>query len=84
MFVTTGIAEGYMHQIISQLRKDFIPTVKTAWISGLLMMPLQFLLFRFLPLSLRVLGVNIIDIFWEAYISFMVHRRRTKNKQQQH
>jgi hypothetical protein len=83
MFVTTGIAEGYMHQIIPQLRRDFIPTVKTAWISGLLMMPLQFLLFRFLPLSLRVLGVNIIDIFWEAYISYMVHRRRTKNKEQQ-
>ena len=76
MFVTTGITEGYVREIIPQFRKDFMPTLKMGWATGLCLVPIQFLLFRFFPLSLRVLGVNIIDIFWEAYISYMVHRRR--------
>ena len=76
MFFTTGIAEGHIHEIIPQFRKDFVPTLKMGWFAGLCLLPIQFLLFRFFPLSLRVLGVNIIDIFWEAYVSYMVHRRR--------
>ncbi len=76
MFVTTGIAEGYVHEIIPQFKKDFVPTLLTGWVTGLSLLPIQFLLFRFFPLSLRVLGVNIIDVFWEAYVSYMVHRRR--------
>ena len=76
MFVTTGIAEGYANEIIPQFKQDFVPTLKTGWLTGLCLLPVQFLLFRFFPLSLRVLGVNIIDVFWEAYISYMVHRRR--------
>lgn len=74
--VTTGIAEGYIREIIPQFRKDFLPTLKVGWVTGMCLIPVQFVLFRFFPLSLRVLGVNIIDVFWEAYISFMVHRRR--------
>ena len=76
MFVTTGIAEGYANEIIPQFKQDFVPTLKTGWLTGLCLLPVQFLPFRFFPLSLRVLGVNIIDVFWEAYISYMVHRRR--------
>lgn len=76
MFVTTGIVEGYANEIIPQFKQDFMPTLKTGWLTGLCLLPVQFLLFRFFPLSLRVLGVNIIDVFWEAYISYMVHRRR--------
>jgi hypothetical protein len=75
-FVTTGIAEGYIREIIPQFRKDFLPTLKIGWVTGMCLLPVQFVLFRFFPLSLRVLGVNMIDVFWEAYISFMVHRRR--------
>jgi hypothetical protein len=77
-FVTTGIAEGYVREIIPQFRKDFVPTLKMGWVTGLFLLPIQFLLFRFFPLSLRVLGVNCIDLFWEAYISYMVHRRRRR------
>lgn len=76
MFVTTGVAEGYTRQIIPQFRKDFFNTIKAGWVTSLLLMPLEFVCFRFLPLNFRVLGMNIIDIFWEAIISFMVHRRR--------
>uniref|UniRef100_A0A7S4AQV4 Uncharacterized protein n=1 Tax=Pseudo-nitzschia australis TaxID=44445 RepID=A0A7S4AQV4_9STRA len=76
MFVSTGIAEGYVREIIPQFRKDFFPTLRMGWLAGICLLPVQFLLFRFFPLSLRVLGVNIIDIFWGAYVSYMVHRRR--------
>ena len=75
-FVTTGMAEGYIREIIPQLRQDFFPTLRMGWMTGLCLLPVQFLLFRFFPLSLRVLGVNIIDSFYEAYVSYMVHRRR--------
>jgi hypothetical protein len=75
-FVTTGVAEGYSHQIIPQLRKDYFATIKASWATSLGLMPLEFVCFRFLPLSFRVLGMNFIDIFWEALISFMIHRRR--------
>ncbi|VEU35359.1 unnamed protein product [Pseudo-nitzschia multistriata] len=81
MFVTTGIAEGYVQEIIPQFKKDFFPTLRTGWIAGICLLPVQFLIFRFLPLSLRVLGVNIIDMFWGAYVSYMVHRRRQKPQQ---
>jgi hypothetical protein len=75
-FVTTGVAEGYSRQIIPQLRNDYVATVKASWATSLGLMPLEFVCFRFLPLSFRVLGMNFIDIFWEALISYMVHRRR--------
>lgn len=75
-FISTGIAEGYIRELVPQFRKDFLPTLKTGWLTGLCLVPVQSFLFRFLPLSLRVLGTNIIDIFWEAYTSYMVHRRR--------
>lgn len=77
MFVSTGIGEGYyLHQILSQCRKDYIPAVKTMWKTSFVLMPLEFCLFRFLPLSLRVLGMNFIEILWDAIVSFMIHKRR--------
>ena len=76
MFISTGIGEGYTKQLIPQFKKDFVPAVKTSWKTSIFLMPLEFCLFRFLPLSLRVLGMNIIDIIWEAMVSYMIHRRR--------
>ncbi|KAL3916782.1 MAG: hypothetical protein SGILL_005022, partial [Bacillariaceae sp.] len=83
MFVTTGVAEGYTRQIIPQFRKDYFNTIKAGWVTSLLLMPLEFVCFRFLPLNFRVLGMNVIDIFWEAIISFMVHRRRRMSNTQE-
>ncbi len=75
-FASTGIAEGFIQELPAQFRKDFVPTLTMGWVTGLCLIPVQFCLFRFLPLSLRVLGVNCIDVFWEAYVSYMIHRRR--------
>mmetsp|Transcript_25755 Transcript_25755/g.46463 ORF Transcript_25755/g.46463 Transcript_25755/m.46463 type:complete len:220 (-) Transcript_25755:111-770(-) len=77
MFISTGIGEGYyMNQIVTQCKKDYFPTVKTMWKTSFLLMPLEFCLFRFLPLSLRVLGINMMDIIWDAIVSYMIHKRR--------
>ena len=75
-FISTGIAEGFIRELPAQFRKDFVPTLTMGWVTGLCLIPIQFCLFRFMPLSLRVLGVNCIDVFWEAYVSYMIHRRR--------
>ena len=80
MFVSTGIGEGYyMNQIVSQCKKDYIPAVKTMWKASFLLMPLEFCMFRFLPLSLRVLGMNFVEIIWDALVSFMIHKCRKKD-----
>lgn len=77
MFVTTGLGEGYApRQILSQLRKDYLPSVKTMWKAGFVLMPLEFCMFRYLPLSLRVLGMNFVEIAWDALVSYMIHKRR--------
>lgn len=77
MFISTGIGEGYyMKQIASEFRKDYVPAVKTMWKAGLVLMPLEFCMFRFLPLSLRVLGMNMIEILWDSMVSFVIHKHR--------
>lgn len=77
MFVTTGLGEGYkMRDIAKQFRKDYVGAVKTSWSTSVLLMPLEFVLFRFFPLNVRVLGMNMIDIVWEGMMSYLVHKRR--------
>lgn len=77
-FVTTGFAEGYAQQILSQFREDYPAAVKASWATSFCFMPLQFLIFRFLPLQFRVLGINLIDIAWEAMVSYIIHQRLRK------
>jgi len=80
MFISTGIGEGYyMNQIVPQFRRDYVPTVKTMWKTSFVLMPLEFCLFRFLPLSLRVLGMNLVEIIWDTIASYMIHRNRKKD-----
>jgi len=77
-FFYTGLVEGLSvrRDIIPQLRKDYIPAVKAGFLSSIGLMPLEFLIFRFLPLSIRSFAVNFLDIIWCAVISFMTHRSR--------
>lgn len=76
-FFTTGLMEGLsLQHLLPQFRTVYIPSLKASWVTSLLMSPLQFSCFRFLPLSVRVLSVNILDVIWDAVISFMTHRSR--------
>jgi len=77
-FITTAIGEGYMKDLPRQLRKDFIPTVKAGWATSFFLLPIEFVCFRFLPVSLRVLGMNLVDVVWETMVSFAMHRNRSQ------
>ncbi len=76
VFVMTGIVctnllEG--KQVIPNLRRVYWPTLKASIMTCGLLAPLQFLSFRFLPLSLRVLSVNAVDLIWNGVVSFVSH-----------
>lgn len=78
MIVTTGIFEGQSlsEQVVPQLTTDFLPALTAAWATSFMMCPVQLLCFRFLPVSLRVLAMNVQDIFWNAIVSYMAHKGR--------
>lgn len=83
MFISTGIGEGYyLNQIIPQFKRDYVPAVKTMWKTSFILMPLEFCMFRFLPLRLRVLGMNLVEIVWDALVSFMIHKQRRQGEMQ--
>lgn len=76
MMIFTGILEGKMHQIPKEFQRDLFPAIKASWVANLLFSPLQFLVFKFVPIKLRVLAINVQDILWNAVVSFMAHRSR--------
>ncbi|KAL7562183.1 hypothetical protein ACA910_013442 [Epithemia clementina (nom. ined.)] len=76
-FWMTGLFEGFsIQQILSQFRRDYVATIKAGGLTSFLVMPVELICFRFLPLSFRVLAVNFIDIVWDGVISYMAHRSR--------
>jgi hypothetical protein len=85
MFFTTGLGEGYsLRNIWNQFRNDYTGAVRTSWATSVLLMPIEFILFRFFPLRVRVLGMNLIDIVWEGMMSYLVHRRRNVGDSNEH
>jgi Mpv17 / PMP22 family len=75
--VLTGVLEGIPnHVLMDQFRTDYFGTLRASWITSALLFPLQFCMFRFLPLRLRVLAVNFLDVIWDAVLSFNAHRSR--------
>lgn len=77
-FIMTGLLEGYRLRgdIWPQIQTDYGPTLRASWVTSLLLMPLEFVCFRFLPVTFRTLAMNITDIIWGTVISFMAHRSR--------
>ena len=77
-FIVTGKMEGYSFRqhIIPQFRRDYTSTLKASWATSLMLMPLGFVCFRFLPVTLRTLFMNLTDVIWDAIVSFMTHRNR--------
>jgi hypothetical protein len=76
-FFTTGLMEGItVHDLLQQFYSTYIPSLHASWITSILLCPIQLSCFCYLPLSFRVLSVNIIDVVWDAVLSFMTHRNR--------
>ena len=44
------------------MRSVYLPTLRASVLTSSALMPLQFLSFRFLPVQLRVLSVNAVDL----------------------
>ena len=77
IMITTGLLEGRQSTIIHELKHDLIPALKVSWrVSILGYIPAQLLSFHFLPIKLRVLAVNILDVIWVTAISYVTHRNR--------
>ena len=76
LMVTTAILEGKAKRIPRELRTEYLDGVKAAWASSLCFAPMQCALFRYVPISLRVLAMNVQDIVWNASVSYVAHRNR--------
>lgn len=55
--------------------REYWPAVRGAWAVSLVFSPLQYVTFRFMPLELRVLSVNICDLAWTSVLSYFSHKR---------
>jgi hypothetical protein len=79
--IGTGLLEGYKFRqdIVPQLKRDYAPTLKAGWATSVTLMPLVFLCFRFLPLTLRTVAMNLTDVVWGGIVYFMAHRSRQKS-----
>jgi hypothetical protein len=77
--VSSGLLEGYSleNEIVPQMQKDYIPAWKASLATSTLMAPIEFVAFKYLPLSLRTFAVNVSDIVWGAVMSHMAHRSRS-------
>lgn len=73
--LATGVFEGHAFRkhVLPHARKVYLPTLKASVTTSGLLMPVQFLSFRFLPVQLRVLSVNAVDLIWTAVVSFVSH-----------
>jgi len=77
LMITTGVMEGRASGIPNELRYDFIPAVKVSMRTSVMgLAPIQLLSFHFLPMKLRVLAVNVLDVVWVTVMSYVTHRNR--------
>lgn len=79
-FFFVAIAEGHIKELVSIFQKDFFATVKASWCTSVVLIPVEFICFRYLSVSFRVLAMNFVDIIWGAIVSFVAHRSRRKVK----
>ena len=75
--IVTGWMEGYTYrQIVSQMKRDYKSTLTASWVTSIGLFPIQFFSFRFLPVTLRVLAINCVDVIWDTVVSYFAHRNR--------
>jgi len=70
-----GVFEGHSltNYVLPNLNRTYFAALRAALITNISFAPVEFLSFRFLPLSLRVLSVNGVDLVWNGVVSFASH-----------
>jgi hypothetical protein len=76
MMIVTALVEGHGENLAEELEEEYMRNVKASWMAALGLAPFQFLAFRFLPVTWRVLAVNLQDIVWVMVMSYVTHRTR--------
>jgi hypothetical protein len=73
--VFTGLLEGHSlrRYVLPNLRDVYLSTYLASVVTSAALLPIQFLSFRYLPVQLRVLSVNALDLVWTAVVSFVSH-----------
>ncbi|KAL7549452.1 hypothetical protein ACHAWF_012719 [Thalassiosira exigua] len=59
----------------SSMKENVLPAILSSWKLSIFIIPVEFVLFRYFPLRLRALGMNFIDLVWEAVVSFALHQK---------
>lgn len=57
--------------IVAQIQRDFVPTMKLTW---MIFPVFQVISFGFLPKKMRVLVLNVVDLGYTAALSYIKHR----------
>mmetsp|Transcript_6915 Transcript_6915/g.15203 ORF Transcript_6915/g.15203 Transcript_6915/m.15203 type:complete len:352 (+) Transcript_6915:185-1240(+) len=76
MMIVTGVVEGHGSTLAEELENEYMNNVHASWYAAMGLAPIQFITFRFLPITLRVLAVNLIDVIWVMFMSYSTHRTR--------
>lgn len=73
--VFAGLLEGHSLRgyVLPNLRNVYMSTYAASVVTSAALLPIQFLSFRYLPVQLRVLSVNALDLVWTAVVSFVSH-----------
>ena len=73
--IFTGLLEGHSlrRYVLPNLRDVYLSTYLASVVTSAALLPIQFLSFRYLPVQLRVLSVNALDLVWTAVVSFVSH-----------
>lgn len=76
--IGTGLVEGYKFRqdILPQLERDYADTLKAGWATSVALIPIEYVCFRYFPLMLRTVVMNLADVVWGGVVSFMTHRNR--------
>ncbi|KAL9648565.1 hypothetical protein ABK040_012224 [Willaertia magna] len=68
-----GLIEGHsMSDVWIKLKKDLFPTLLVNW---MVWPAVQLINFTIVPYHFRVLFVNAVSIFWNAYLSYVQHKK---------
>jgi Mpv17 / PMP22 family len=75
--------QSLRRETLPQLEREYWPALRGSWGVSVLFWPLQWACFRYLPLQLRVMSINVCDVAWTAVLSFFSHKGDADDESEQ-